>query len=142
MTDLLDVNIVFALLHPRHRHTSRVLAWLAGKQDVGSLLVCRVVQMGVLRLLTQPGTMQDDLMTPIEFWEGWDSLLRDDRFVLVEEEPADLEKRWRELCSALPKGKIAETDTYLAAFALAGGYTLATFDRGFARFEGLRAEIL
>ena len=98
--------------------------------------------MGVSRLLTQSGKMQYDVMTPSEFREGWDSLLRDDRFVLVEEEPADLEKRWREICSALPKGKTAETDTCLAAFALAGGHTLATLDRVVARFEGIRSAIL
>jgi predicted nucleic acid-binding protein len=38
-------------------------------------------------------------------------------------------------------GRNAGTDTYLAAFARAGGYRLLTFDRGFHQFEGLAVEI-
>lgn len=139
--DLLDVNIVFALHHPRHVHSSAVHQWLGAKSRPGSLLVCRVVQMGVLRRLTQSGTMREDLITPSEFWLGWDRLMEDERFVQVEE-PAGLEGSWRKICGDLSRGKIAETDAYLAAFALAGGYTLATFDKGFVRFDGLTTEIL
>ena len=34
------------------------------------------------------------------------------------------------------------TDAYLAAFAQAAGVSLATFDRGFSRFSGLRLQLL
>jgi len=51
-------------------------------------------------------------------------------------EPVDLEARWRSLTAAFTSGQTAETDAYLAAFAL------TTLDRGFRRFDGLDAEIL
>ncbi len=100
----------------------------------------RVVQIGALRLTTQPVVMQADMRVRAEFWQGWDQIMRDDRFAYVEE-PAGMTSSWRSLCAALPKGTTAETDTYLAAFALAGGTTLATFDKGFARFAGIPIEI-
>ncbi len=33
-------------------------------------------------------------------------------------------------------------DAYLAAFAMAGGYELVSFDKGFAQFSGLKCTIL
>ena len=41
---------------------------------------------------------------------------------------------WRTLTTAVPKGKSAETDCYLAAFAITGGHSLVSFDRGLRRF--------
>jgi predicted nucleic acid-binding protein len=52
-------------------------------------------------------------------------------------EPAGLEDAWRALSASLPKGTPAETDCYLAAFAIAGAHSLISFDRGMRRFKGL-----
>jgi predicted nucleic acid-binding protein len=38
----------------------------------------------------------------------------------------------------IPRGSTAETDAYLAAFALAADIDVATFDRGMTRFPGVR----
>ncbi len=85
--------------------------------------------------------MGGDRKDAVEFWTIWDRLLLDERFILVGE-PAGLESAWLTICASLPANKVAETDTYLAAFALAGGHTLATFDKGFAKFEGLQTKIV
>ena len=52
-------------------------------------------------------------------------------------EPADIDKHLAGACR--PGGLSAGfwTDAYLAAFARAGRCRLATFDRGFRRFDGL-----
>ena len=141
MADLLDVNVLLALLHARHWHSRRAVAWLETRGDPGAIRLCRVVQMGALRLLTTRTVMQNDVLTAAEFWQGWDRLLRDDRFTLVQEPPA-LETAWRQLSRALPRGQVAGTDTYLAALAKARGWRLVTFDRGFTAFPGLEVEVL
>lgn len=83
----------------------------------------------------------EDVLTIRRVWEGWDLLRADDRFWLAEEPPG-LEHEWRALTSDLASGQQLDTDTYLAALALAGGYTFLTFDRGFRRYQALDALIL
>jgi predicted nucleic acid-binding protein len=85
--------------------------------------------------------MKEEALSASEFWEGWEKLYKDDRFVFVTE-PADFERVWKEMTSSLPKGQCAETDAYFAALAQSGGRTLVTFDRGFRRFPELRSEVL
>ena len=97
--------------------------------------------MGVLRLLTLPAVMGVDLLTPAQAWLGYKQAMNDDRFVFIEE-PSGLEESWCRLTDGISRLVKIDTDTYLAAFALPGGHTLATFDRGFARFDGLSTEIL
>jgi predicted nucleic acid-binding protein len=76
------------------------------------------------------------LETAEDVWRGWQRLREDDRFALSSE-PAGLEDAWRALSAALPKGTPAETDCYLAAFAIAGAHSLVSFDRRMRRFKGL-----
>jgi len=141
MASFVDVNVLLALMHARHPFSERAFSWLETQEGRGSIVICRVVQMGLLRLLTRQAVMREDVINPAAFWRGWDQLMQDDRFVLVPE-PARLEQNWRELTTNFPVGQCAETDTYLAAFALAREDTFVTFDRGFERFEGLSVEIL
>lgn len=141
MAYLADVNFVIALLHARHSAAGRAAAWLDGQEESGAILLCRVVQMGVLRILTNPAWLKDEVLPARAVWDAWDLLLTDDRFAAVHEPPG-LERQWRSLTEDLPAGRCAETDTYLAAFALAGGYRLLTFDRGFRSFEGVDALVL
>lgn len=97
--------------------------------------------MGALRLLTAPSAMKEEVKTPGEFWDGWNEAMQDERFA-PGEEPSCLEREWEGLCRKLPRGASGNTDTCLAAFALAGGLTFVTFDGGFARFSGLSVEFL
>lgn len=141
MASLADVNVLFALLYAGHSHAPQAVAWLEREGDAARILFCRVVQMGVLRLLTNRQVMQDEVLTPQEAWAYWDSLAADQRFSLVDE-PPKLETIWREMAIDMPRDRCVETDTYLAAFALAGGHRLITFDRGFRRFDALDSLIL
>ncbi|NUN97307.1 MAG: PIN domain-containing protein [Candidatus Omnitrophica bacterium] len=140
MASVLDVNVLVALLHARHHHSGEAIQWLE-RQAAGSVLICRVAQMGALRLLTQVAMMKEDVLSAAEFWEGWEQIMADERFAFTDE-PEGFERVWRELTRPLPKGRCVETDAYFAAFARSGGWTLVTFDRGFERFSRTRSLIL
>ena len=139
MGALVDVNVLVALMHARHVHSAASVNWLAGHDDPGAVVICRVSQMGALRILTHPSAMKDEVKSASEFWDGWQRLM-DERFALVSE-PAGLQNAWRALTAALARGKSAETDCYLAAFAIAGNHSLVSFDRGLRRFASLNLAI-
>jgi len=141
MAYLADVNFPIALLHARHSASPRAVAWLDRQSDPGCVLLCRVVQMGVLRILTNPAWLKEDAQPARAVWDAWDRMLTDDRLALVDEPPG-LEAEWRRLTEGFTAGRCAETDTYLAAFARSGGYRLLTFDRGFRQFEDLDVLVL
>jgi uncharacterized protein len=138
---LVDTNFLIALLHARHALSERAVAWLDAHEETSSVLLCRVAQMGALRVLTNPAWLREDVLPAAAVWVAWDLLLTDSRFSQVQE-PARLEKEWRLLTRTFAAGHCAETDAYFAAFARAGGYRLLTFDKGFRAFAGLDAEIL
>ncbi len=140
MAYLADVNFLVALLHEKHALSRRAVAWLDRLEEPGSLLLCRVAQMGVLRILTNSRWLKEDVQPARAVWDAWDLILTDDRFLRVEEPPR-LEAEWRGLTRDLPPGKCAETDRYFAAFARAGGHRLLTFDRGFLDIEGVDVEL-
>jgi toxin-antitoxin system PIN domain toxin len=141
MAYLADVNFLVALLHARHAFSAAAVAWLDRQEEPAGILLCRVAQMGVLRILTNPAWLKEDVQPAAAVWQAWDLLLTDDRFARVDEPPR-LEAEWRRLTGDFPAGRCAETDTYLAAVARAGGFRLLTFDQGFRRFENLDALIL
>lgn len=138
---LADVNFLIALLHAKHALSERAVSWLDRQEQPGSIAICRVAQMGALRILTNPDWLKEEVQAAAADWDAWDLLLTDDRFTRVQE-PARLELEWRLLTQDLPAGRSAGTDAYFAAFARAGGYRLLTFDRGFRQFEGLDLEVL
>jgi len=141
MGALVDVNVLVALLHARHMHSARAVEWLASHDKSRAVAVCRVAQMGALRILTHASVMKEDVKTAAEFWRGWTALTEDDRFAQVDEPPG-LEPAWRAVTARMRRGEVAGTDAYLAAFAVAGRYRLVSFDRGMKRFVGVEAEIL
>jgi len=136
MAFLADVNVLVALLHARHAASERTIAWLEREAAPREVLICRVAQMGVLRILTNPAWMKEDALPAAEVWQGLDLLLTDDRFARAPEPPR-FEVEWRRLTQSLPAGRCAGTDFYFAAFARAGGHRLLTLDRDFLDFEQL-----
>ncbi len=140
MSALIDVNVLVALMHARDRHSRNAVTWVEEATEPGAIAICRVVQMGTLRILTSSAIMREDTLTATEFWGGWDRVVADDRFGQVAE-PSTLDPVWRSLTSGLPRGS-AGTDAYLAAFAIAGTHRLTTFDQGFRRFPELDLEVL
>ena len=141
MASLVDVNVLVAILHARHRHSEAAIRWVAAQESESSVLVCRLAQMGALRLLTQSALMKEDVLSAPAFWKGWDRLMEDSRFTFAEE-PDAFEETWREVTRHVPRGRCVETDAYFASFARAGGWRLASFDRGLTRFKGVQLEFL
>jgi hypothetical protein len=64
------------------------------------------------------------------------------RSVAYADEPAGTETVLKEHCSLGGSSRKFWTDGYLAAFAKAGRLELATFDRDFERYPGLRLTLL
>jgi len=106
------------------------------------VIICRVVQLVLLRLLNNPTVMRGEAQTAIECWDGWRRIALDTLIQPLVFEPSGLDEILGSLMESQAHSPYLWTDAYLAAFAIAGGYTLVTFDRGFEQFEGLRVEVL
>lgn len=98
--------------------------------------LCDVVLSGFIRIVTHPRILK----TPIHLGQALDLVNE------LREHPGSLiiepgERHWRifdQLCRHLNAAGNAVPDAYLAALAIESGSELATADRGFARFPGLR----
>jgi toxin-antitoxin system PIN domain toxin len=133
--DLPDLNVWFALLVPEHPfHIPSRAFWEAS----GEAALTRVTALGLLRLLTNPKVMDRQ---PLSVGEAWEIYQRLRTSVPLLEEPEGLEGVLSGFVGAHFPPRLW-TDAYLAAFAIAGGYRMVTFDRDFLRFEGLRVELL
>ena len=141
MPALCDGNFLVALSHGGHQHHAKAKDWFdAGGADAG-LVLCRVSQLGLLRLLTNPAIMKDEVCTTDWAWATHDRMMQDARFSYREEAP-ELQTKLREYTKGFPFSPKLWQDAYLAAFAVSIGLGLVTFDQGFDKFEGLRPEIL
>lgn len=74
------MNVLVALMHGRHVHSPLAVRRLAARDEAAAVVVCRVAQMGALRILTHPSAMKEEVKSASEFWSGWQRLLEDDRF--------------------------------------------------------------
>jgi toxin-antitoxin system PIN domain toxin len=128
-----DVNVWIALTYDGHKHHRIASKWYSALGDDARVFFCRITQLGLLRLLSQVAVMgKEDVMSQAEAWRAFDLLSSDDR-VAVLAEPAGLEPEFRRITGQNPMPAPKDwADSYLAAFAQAGGLTLVTFDRGFA----------
>lgn len=126
---LLDVGVWLAAVWAGHVHHPRVAVWFG--EQTGDLRLCRVTQMGLLRLLSNRAVMRDDVLARADAWRVIDRLRADDR-VQWAGEPAQLEQAWRAISARDDNSHKLWTDDYLASFAQAAGLTLVTLDTGFA----------
>lgn len=137
---LLDVGVWLAAAWGRHVHSRLAADWLDRQED--NLALCRVTQMSLLRLLSNPAVMGQDVVSRSEAWRVID-LIRADERVLWAEEPAQLEAVWRAISARDENSHKLWTDDYLAAFAQAGNATLATLDRKLHdRYPSVQVETL
>jgi hypothetical protein len=139
-TFLLDVNVWVALSFDHHDHHGAALTWMKALDDE-SLAFCRMTQQGLLRLATNSRLMGEHVLTLAEAWALYDRITVDSR-VLLSPEPVGLEVEWRRLTQAQRPSTHLWNDAYLAAFAIAGGLEIVTFDRGFEQFNLERCTIL
>lgn len=137
---LVDVGVWLAAVWGRHVHYPVASEWVNGQTD--DLVFCRVTQMGLLRLLSNPAIMGDDALDRSQAWRLFDQLWSDER-VLWADEPDELDAVWRAISARDDKSHKLWTDDYLAAFAQAGDLTLATLDRMLpTRYPSVRVEPL
>ena len=137
---LLDVGVWLAAVWGRHAHHPATADWF-GRQT-GDLVFCRVTQMSLLRLLSNAAIMGDDAVDRSQAWRTFDQLWADER-VLWADEPDELDAVWRAISARDDKSHKRWTDDYLAAFAQASDFTLATLDGKFpSRYPSVRVESL
>jgi len=132
--DLPDLNVWLALAiaeHPHHRIAQTYWHEAAAER----IWFCRVTMLGMVRLLAQPklmGTASLTLRDAFDLYRRFAALPEVDLCV----EPGGCEAHLTNLLNAATPARLW-TDAYLAAFASAGGLRLVTFDKDFARFDGI-----
>lgn len=137
---LADSNVILALLYTKHTQHAAISAWFDELRPK-SIAICRFVQLTSVRLLGTRTVMGVDAKPASAAWSIVQQLQQDDR-VLVAPEPAGLDDVLPTLLKyPTPTPKLIN-DAYLAAFAIAGNYTLTTLDRGFQDFESLDLHLL
>jgi predicted nucleic acid-binding protein len=80
--------------------------------------------------------------TPQLALDAWAQLGDDPRVLYVEAEPVAHEKRFAALVSGRQATPNLWSDAWLAALALSLDCEIATFDRGFKSFRGLKLRML
>jgi len=137
---LVDVGVWLAAVWGRHVHYPVASVWVNGQAD--HLVFCRVTQMGLLRLVSNPAIMGGDAVDRSQAWRLFDQLWSDER-ILWAEEPDGLDAVWRAISARDDKSHELWTDDYLAAFAQASDLALATLDRKLpGRYPSVRVESL
>jgi toxin-antitoxin system PIN domain toxin len=137
---LVDAGVWLAAVWGRHVHHPVAAAWFGKETD--QIGFCRITQMGLLRLLSNPAIMGDDAIDRSQAWRTYDQLWADERVLWVDE-PAELDAVWRAISARDDKSHKLWTDDYLAAFAQASEGTLITLDHNVrARYPSVRVELL
>jgi toxin-antitoxin system PIN domain toxin len=140
MPALCDVNVLLALCYERHEHHPAALQWFE-RQDFQSLIVCRNSQLGLLRLLCNETVMGADVCSLDAAWQVYDAMLCDERFAFYHESEG-LDEYLRSYSASGRASPKLWQDAYLTAFARSAHIGLATFDRGFEKFDSVRLLLL
>ena len=140
---LADVNVWLATIVEQHPHHAAAVSWWRDEilPARGAVCFCRLSQLGLLRLLTNETVMGASRRTTEQAWRDYEQLVAQ-RAVEYIDEPGGLATLLRSHTSGQERSPSLWTDAYLAALAQAADVELATFDRGFRRFTGLRLRSL
>ena len=137
---LIDVNVWLAAAWARHRHHSVAKGWFDREED--ELAFCRVTQMALLRLLTNPAITGRDVLSRRRAWDVVDGLMADSRVRFLSE-PDSLVALWVTFSKRDDHDHLLWTDDYLAAFAQGANAELVTLDRVFrSRYPAVRVLVL
>lgn len=134
---LADVNVLVSAFREGHPHNLASAAWLEAQLDSDAPFgLCERVLEGFLRIVTHSKIFDspDSIESAIEFVED---LTDRENCVIVA--PGD--RQWSIfLRLAVDTGATgnAVSDSWLAALAIESGSEWITWDRGFARYPGLR----
>ena len=123
-----DVNVWVALAYSRHVHHPVAVRWFESLGDEDELIFCRHTQMGLLRLLTLPAVMGEEILSQREAWRIYDAFFASPlvRFLT---EPRDIESSFRRFARSSIATPQDWADSYLAAFAEHASLRLVTFDK-------------
>ena len=141
MEVLADINVLLALVDTKHVHHRKSTRWFSGLEAGSKLLICRIAQMGLLRLLVNPAVMTSETLSLREAWAFYGNLIQDPCMFEVKE-PDGLQAIWAGICFDFGSSPKLVADAYLAAFAISGGFQLVTSDKAFKKFEGLELILL
>ena len=137
---LADVSVLLPLLVRHHEHHDRALRWFDGLQ-AGEAVLCRFVQLALVRLLGNRIIMRDYAVSASAAWGLIDVLMEDERLEFTAEPALVNSVLPKLLLYPGPTSKLAG-DAYLAAFSIAGSMRLVTFDKGFEQFRGLNPALI
>jgi len=125
------VNVWLALEHEIHPHHPAASKW-GGSLDANAVVYfCRFTQLGLLQLLTNQSAMGADVLTQSQAWKAFDALLAHPGNRMIEE-PHGIDPVFRRFTDRRQSSTKQWADGYLAAFALAAGIQLVTFDKALA----------
>jgi toxin-antitoxin system PIN domain toxin len=137
---LLDSNVWLAAAWRNHSHHGVASRWMNSEDD--DLAFCRVTQMALLRLVTNPAITQNDVMTRRQAWEFVERFTSDPRVRFLAE-PQGLLQLWMAFSKRDDKSHLLWTDDYLAAFAQAASVELVTLDRALhKRYTSVKIALL
>lgn len=135
-----DVNVWVALASRRHVFHRVAATWM--DRVVGDRVgLCRITQMGMLRLLTNSRVMGEDVLNQAQAWKLYFLMCQDARLNFLPEPPG-LEEAWHKLSTRTTMSQGLWTDAYLQAFAVLSDAVIVTFDRGFGQFGDPKTVIL
>lgn len=141
MEALVDVNLVFALVNERHAFHQRACGWLDAQQAGFRIGICRLAQMGLLRLLCNKAAMDGDPVSLPQAWKVYADLISDPGVGFVPE-PDGFQADWIDLCRPYGASPKVVSDAYLAGIAIRLQRPLATFDQDFMNFRDLRVILI
>lgn len=137
-----DVNVWLAAAAERHAHHRIARRWFESEEAAGGdLAFCRTTQSGLLRLVTHPRVMGDEVLTQVAAWDLYRELESGARTHFLDEPPG-LEPKWESFCRLPLPAHALWTDGYLEALATLWGATMVTLDRGFVTRGRVAAVLL
>ena len=102
---LVDVNVWLAVVVVQHVHHGLAMRWFESL-EAGEAGMCRIVQLGLVRLLANPSAIGNDAVSVSAAWRIAEKLLGDARVEFVSE-PTDIDATMPELLKYKePTGKL------------------------------------
>lgn len=136
-----DVNVLLGAVNEASAEHARARAWIEDSfNSPAGVGLAWVALLGFLRISTRRGILPQPLKVQdaLSLARDWISAPRA-RILNPTERHADILER---LLREVGTGGNLTSDAHLAALAIEHGASLASFDRDFARFDGLRFEHL
>lgn len=113
------------------------------RAGVGLLLPCDpAILSSAAHQCLGPGPYGNPPLTNREAWSAYEAFLADDRITFRADEPVGVQPIWKQLAVRRTASPKLWMDAYLAAFALAGRYSMVTTDAAFLQFRGLDLLVL